>query len=233
MGDATRPSLSFRLPAITRIVRSSPCALAIAALLVLNDKVQCFCHQNRRVLQAVTKNPGLFMDDYGSFESPPSPYGSSGGTNVASLSRLQDIFYDPRAERRPSRLVRAYIGSPGSATSIARNGDGTRCVVAGKEGNVSSSVITTPPLIIPIVALRIIRTQDPDAPSPSSLISGSSTRRTSKLLATGLGSAQIFEELNLWAHARPAESYLMTDVDWGRSSQYSGPAGVIFPRVSA
>jgi hypothetical protein len=75
------------------------------------------------------------------------------------------------------------------------------------------------------IALRIIKTQDPGI-APSDPDVGLASRRSARLLATGLDSAQIYEEINLWNHARPAESFLMTDVDWGRMRPYT-----VFPDV--
>jgi len=62
------------------------------------------------------------------------------------------------------------------------------------------------------LALKIIRTQDPDTPSISLYA------RSAKLLATGTGHTQLYEDINMWAHGRPTENYLMTDVSWGIGS---------------
>ncbi|KAF8334603.1 uncharacterized protein EI90DRAFT_3288120 [Cantharellus anzutake] len=120
-------------------------------------------------------------------------------TRIPLINRL---FWDPRSEARPSKFARAFLGSPGATSAIAKDSDGSRCVVAGRE------------------SLKVIRIRDTPDLQPERLAQTQAPRRAIRVLATGPGGAQLVEELNLWGHSRlPPTSSLMTDVVWG-----SGPS---------
>lgn len=63
-------------------------------------------------------------------------------------------------------------------------------------------------------ALKIVRIlESPGVPHGETTVT--SSRRSLKVLAKGVGGAQLIEDLNLWSHARPAATYSITDASWG------------------
>ena len=67
-------------------------------------------------------------------ENPGLPLGShSIPERIPHDSRITQLFWDPRSEARPSKFARAFLGSPGATAAIAKDRDGSRCAVAGRE----------------------------------------------------------------------------------------------------